>query len=122
MSPNTSAGLSYLCSWITGLIFLLSEKQSRFVRFHALQSLFYTGAYVVISYIFDIIKSAVPTMDASGNYTPIYTVVDSIGILLLLLSFAFWLVCMICAFRGKYFKLPLIGNWALRIANRPKRG
>lgn len=123
-SPNASAGLSYLASWITGLIFLLSEKENRFVRFHALQSLFYTGAYIVYVIALTILTAAVTTRDAYGLVidTPLYTIVNALGSLIGLAWFVLWLVCMINAFRGKYFKFPLIGDWALTIANRPKRG
>ena len=38
MEPNVAAGLSYL-TWIAGLIFFLVEKQNRFVRFNAMQSI-----------------------------------------------------------------------------------
>src|SRR5436853_7023740 len=39
MQPNVEAGLSYVFFWVTGLIFFLMEKQNRFVRFHAMQSI-----------------------------------------------------------------------------------
>ena len=39
ISENLEAVLCYALGWITGLIFLLLEKDNRFVRFHALQSL-----------------------------------------------------------------------------------
>jgi serine/threonine protein kinase len=123
MSPNAAAGLSYLGSWVTGLIFVLGEKQSRFVRFHALQSIFYTCAYVVWVIVIGIVEAAMTTTDAYGatTYNPAYSAVSGIASLVGLLSFVLWLVCMLCAFRGNYFKLPLIGNWALKIANRPKQ-
>ena len=42
LPQTTSALLSYLGWWITGLIFYFSESD-RFVRFHALQSIFTFG-------------------------------------------------------------------------------
>jgi uncharacterized membrane protein len=32
-------------------------------------------------------------------------------------GFVLWLICMINAFQGKYFKLPVIGDYAERWAN-----
>ena len=48
MSPTTAAALSYVLGWITGLIFFLSEKQNKFVRFHAMQSIITFGSLTVL--------------------------------------------------------------------------
>src|ERR1700731_2099857 len=47
MTQNTAAGVSYL-TWIAGLIIFLMEKQNRFVRFHAMQSILFNAAYVAL--------------------------------------------------------------------------
>ena len=39
LSPNVAAALSYVLGWISGLVTLLIERDNRFVRFHALQSI-----------------------------------------------------------------------------------
>lgn len=39
MKENVAGLLCYPVGWITGLIFILIEKESRFVRFHATQSI-----------------------------------------------------------------------------------
>ena len=49
IDPKTAAGLSYLGLWITGVIFFLMEKQNRFVRFHAMQSLLSAAAVIVVA-------------------------------------------------------------------------
>ena len=38
LSKNIAAALCYVGIWVTGLIFLLLEKEDKFVRFHAMQS------------------------------------------------------------------------------------
>jgi uncharacterized membrane protein len=48
MQPNVAALLSYVLGWITGLIFFLIEKENKFVRFHAAQSLVVFGALTVL--------------------------------------------------------------------------
>ena len=40
---NTEAALTYLFGWITGLIFLLLEKDNKKIRFHAMQSIIVFG-------------------------------------------------------------------------------
>src|SRR6266536_3408205 len=55
MQPNVAAGLSYVLGWVTGLIFFLIEKQNRFVRFHAMQSILFFGGLTVLNVIFNFI-------------------------------------------------------------------
>ncbi len=110
MDPKTAAGLSYLGIWITGIIFFLLEKQNRFVRFHAMQSILFFGGIVVLSII----------LGFAINITPGFL---SLGLLCLnwivgLAGFVGWIVLMINAFQGKYFKLPVIGDYAERYANQ----
>src|SRR6266581_1629940 len=57
MQPNVAAGLSYVFGWVTGLIFFLVEKQNRFVRFHAMQSILFFGGLTVINIILNVIDS-----------------------------------------------------------------
>jgi uncharacterized membrane protein len=107
MDPNVAAGLSYLGTWLTGLIFFLIEKQNRFVRFHAMQSILTFAAFTVL-YIVASIVFALPFLSIVGCFiTPL------IG----LAGLALWIVCMVQAFQGKYFKLPIVGDYAERIVN-----
>ena len=97
METNTLAGLSYF-TWIAGLIILLVEKQNRFVRFNAMQEILLTVAWVVAGYILGLI--------------PLLGFV--LGPLVWIAGFVLWLICVINAFQGKYFKLPIIGDYAER--------
>ena len=95
MEANVAAGVSLLAGWITGLIFFLIEKDSKFVKFYALQAI---GLSVVM------IAAAVL------NFIPIlgqiaYGVIG-LGV------FIMWIVCLINAFGGKVFKVPVVGNFA----------
>jgi uncharacterized membrane protein len=100
MEPNVAAGLSYL-TWIGGLVFFLIEKQNRFVRFNAMQSILLNAVLIVA----DIILNFIPFIGG--------LLVSLVGIA----AFILWLICIINAFQGKYFKLPIIGDYAERWAN-----
>ncbi|HLQ10263.1 MAG TPA: hypothetical protein VK134_01585 [Ktedonobacteraceae bacterium] len=112
MQANVAAGLSYVAGWITGLIFFFGEKQNRFVRFNAMQSILLYAALTVFYIVLDVLATA---LAFSG-----------LGILLLLFglliwlvglgALALWIVLMINAFQGKYLKLPIIGDYAERFA------
>jgi len=48
LEENVAALLSYVFGWISGLIFFLMEKDSRLVRFHAMQSILLNVTFIVI--------------------------------------------------------------------------
>lgn len=99
IEENVASMLCYLGVWVTGLIFFLLEKQNRIVRFHALQSLItFIGVFIV--YIF---------INIISIFVPFFWV---FGVLFGLLVFILWIVLMIKAYQGVYFKLPVIGDIA----------
>jgi len=49
LEPNIAGALAYLLGPITGILFLLVEKESKFVRFHAMQSLITFGALTLLA-------------------------------------------------------------------------
>jgi len=60
MDANIAAALSYLVGFVTGVIFLLVEKENKFVRFHAMQSTILFAGIVAI----DILLQLVPILGA----------------------------------------------------------
>ena len=94
---NVAAALSYLVGLVTGIIFLLVEKENRFVRFHAMQStLLFVGIVLV-----DILLQIVPLL---GALLVVFIVIP--------LSAFLWLFMMFKAYQGEEFKLPLVGQMA----------
>jgi uncharacterized membrane protein len=110
MEPNVAAGVSYILGWVTGLIFFLVEKQNRFVRFHAMQSIILSVAATVLSIILNVFSLALAVTALGCLFIPLLSLVG-------IAFFVLWLICMINAFQGKYFKLPIIGDMAERWAN-----
>jgi uncharacterized membrane protein len=103
MGARTAGWLSYLGGWVTGLIFLLLKGENRFVRFHAMQSLIFFGTTSMLSSVF----SHIPLLGFIGS---------GLGFV----SFICWIVLMVAAARGRYYKLPIIGNYAEKWANSRK--
>jgi len=112
MQPNVEAGLSYVFGWITGLIFFLVEKQNRFVRFHAMQSILFFGGITVI----DILLNIIGNFGFLGLFT--FFISSAVG----LIGIVGWIVLLINGFQGKYFKLPFIGDYAEKYANQGVAG
>ncbi len=96
IKPNVEALLAYLLGFVTGLIFLLIEKNNKFVRFHAMQSIIVFGAVFVGQWII--------------SFIPYLGVL--ISGLLMLLGVVLWVVLMVKAYQGEMFKLPWAGNIA----------
>lgn len=102
LTPNVAGLLCYVAGWISGIVFLIIEKDSKFVKFHALQSIVTFGILTVVQ----IILSVIPFIG--------WVLVPIIWILMLIL----WIILMIRAYSGKMWKLPLVGNWAEEQANK----
>ena len=56
LDPKVAAALSYI--WIVGLIFFFIEKENRFIRFHALQSIIFGVANSVILVVLMVVTVA----------------------------------------------------------------
>ena len=63
MSPNVAGVLCYVLGWATGIVFVLWEKKSKFVKFHAWQSIMTFGALTVAS----LIMSPIPILNFYGS-------------------------------------------------------
>jgi uncharacterized membrane protein len=109
MQANTAAGLSYIAGWITGLIFFFGEKQNRFVRFNAMQSILLYAAVTVIYIILGVLGGAL-------LFSGLYGIVILLNSLVGIGAFVLWLILMINAFQGKYIKLPIVGDYAEKFA------
>ena len=96
IQPNVAALLAYVLGLITGLIFLLIEKENTFVRFHAMQSI----GFSVVMFIVGLVLSVVPVLVLVLN----------------LICIVLWVVLMVQAYQGQWFKLPIIGDIAAKQA------
>ena len=115
LDENIAALLSYVFGWVSGLIFFLIEKDSRLVRFHAMQSLLFNVLVAVVGIALWIVLFVVFMIASqiSGALTTLLSLVSILvwGVFLLAILAGF-ILCLVKAFQGQYFKLPLIGNFA----------
>lgn len=96
MQANVAALLSYLLGFITGILFYVLEKENKFVRFHAMQSIVVFSALFVLGFVLGFI----PLL--GWFLLP----------LLWLANVIIWVILMVKAYQGEYFKMPLAGNIA----------
>jgi len=102
LSENVAGLLCYVLGWVSGLVFVLIEQESKFVRFHAIQSIYVFGTLTVAS----IILGWIPFIGVVLSW-----IIWVIGIVL-------WIVLMIKAYQGAQFKLPWSGDLAERWVSR----
>lgn len=98
MEANMAALLSYLLGFISGVIIYALEKENKFVRFHAMQSIVVFASLFVLN----IVTKALPIVGWFAT-----SLLGIIGIIL-------WIILMIKAYQGEYFKLPFAGDIAER--------
>lgn len=128
MDGNLAALLSYIIG-IVGIIVLITEKENKFVKFHALQALLFhvlfavifIGAFVLL-FIIGIFATFIGA--ALGNAGAV------IGIILYVVIMVLWFALIIVgpltaiggniysgiqAYNGKWFRLPIVGNLSAKI-------
>ena len=96
LDENVAGLLCYVLGWISGLVFFLIEKENKFVRFHALQSIIVFGVLFLAGFII--------------GWIPVIGWV--IKWLISVLALVLWIILMIKAYQGEKFKLPWAGNLA----------
>jgi uncharacterized membrane protein len=94
LDANLAAALSYLLGFVSGIIVLVLEKENRFVRFHALQSVLAFGGITLLW----VLLNAVPIL---GFLLGVLVIIPGSAVI--------WLVMMFKAYQGDEFKLPLVG-------------
>jgi uncharacterized membrane protein len=96
LTPNVAGLLCYLGFWVTGIIFIVLERKNQWVRFHAAQSIVTFGSLFIIS----------------GLVGWIPVVGDIFSTLIGILGFILWIILMVKAYHGEYFKLAVAGDIA----------
>ncbi|ACX73564.1 protein of unknown function UPF0132 [Methanocaldococcus vulcanius M7] len=102
LDRNIEGALCYLLFWISGLIFLLLERDDDFIRFHAMQSFITFLSLNILAVIFSSI--------------PIIGII--ISALINILMLVFWVVGMIKAYNNEKFKFPIFGDIAEKYYNK----
>ena len=100
---NTAALLAYVLGWLTGIIFYLIDKRP-YVRFHAMQSIITFGSLTILHWI--LFWPVVPVL-GWGFANLLRSIIAATGVIC-------WIVCMIKAYQGQRFKLPITGDLAER--------
>jgi uncharacterized membrane protein len=97
LDENLTGALAYALGWITGLALLLTERENRFVRFHAMQSVIVFGGLCVLWFVL----LSLPIVGWIISFVVIPP-----------LSAVLWVLLIVKAYLGERFKLPFAGDIA----------
>jgi uncharacterized membrane protein len=121
LDENIASLLSYIFGWLGGLIFFLIEKDSRLVRFHAMQSILLNVLFGVLAVVLWIVLMILWVILAQVSEA----LAAVFGLITMLLWLGFCVIaliavvlCLVKAFQGQYYKLPIIGNFAEKFSAR----
>jgi len=126
LDPKAAAALSYI--WIVGLIFFFIEKENRFVRFHAMQSILFGITNTVVMGLLVVVAIVMTFAFGIGGAIVGGALGMIVNLLVWVVWLIFWLIALVFlvglifaavkAYQGQLFKLPIIGNMAEKIVNK----
>jgi uncharacterized membrane protein len=110
VAPNVAAGICALLPLVGGVVFLALEKKDAFVRFWAMQSVFFGGAWLAVSIGLQIIEFILRHIPYLGPFLAfvfgLASLVLWIGLLVI------WVVTIIKAFSNVEWEIPYLGKLA----------
>ena len=113
LDAHVAATLAYLAGPFSGVLILLAERTSSYVRFHAWQSVLGLGGLGLIVALLLGLAFASVIVSATAFRTLLITswIVWVFWILV-------WAVCVVRAFTRRRWKLPIGGTYAERLSGR----
>src|SRR6185503_3586872 len=116
MDSNVAAMLCYILNFVCclglvlSIIFAITEKENRFVKFHAVQSLFLTGLQIVVGIVLGLLGLVLSMvlhmveMEFLGWF-----MVLGLRFLVFFIFIVIWIIAGVKAYGGQWYKLPIIG-------------
>ena len=124
LDSNLAAMLCYILNFVCclglvlAIIFAITEKENRFVKFHSMQSIFLAILQILVGLVIGILGFIVSLalnmvhMELLGWF-----LVLGLRFLLFAIFIIFWIIGGIKAFGGQWYKLPIIGEYAWKTVN-----
>jgi uncharacterized membrane protein len=109
LTPNIASALAYVAGPFSGVIVLLAEQRNLDVRFHAWQSIIALGGLWAIGFLLYVLAFASILFSASA-----FLVLLWISALVWVGSLGVCVLCLLKAYRGERWKLPVAGEYAER--------
>lgn len=102
LDENIAAALSYVVGIVTGIIFLVVEKENKFVRFHAMQSVLLSVLLIIVNIALNILRHIPLIGFVAGMASWLVSVA----------AFVLFIFLIIKAYQKETYKLPVLGDVA----------
>src|SRR5437762_6266289 len=108
--PSNVAAAIACIPLIGGIIFYILEKRDGFVRFYAMQSIIFGGAWVLFAIVYSIAHAILTPIPAIGLFFAIilWVIWALVGVAFLVI----FIVTVVKAFTGVRWEIPYIGPMA----------
>lgn len=112
LSENAAAAIAYI-TIIPAILFLILEpyNRMRLVKFHSIQCIALHVAWIAVWVAITILHVVMHFIPFIGLLFVLVDLAVAVGF------FIAWLLCILKASKGEYFKLPVIGDFAMKQAS-----
>jgi uncharacterized membrane protein len=115
LDPKLAAALAYLSGPFSGIIILLVERANDYVRFHAWQSIIGLGGLALLAVAMLLFSFATLLISPL-----VFTVMYRFSAVLAILWVVVWGVCLVKAFTGSRWEMPVVGRYAAKLTKSTK--
>jgi len=125
LDSNLGAMLCYILNFVCclglvlSIIFAITEKENRFVKFHAVQSLFLTGLQIVVGIIVGLLGLVLSlVLHMIDMELLAWILILGLRFLLFGAFVVLWIIAGLKAYGGQWYKLPIVGDFAWKTAEK----
>jgi len=125
LDSNVAAMLCYILNFVCclglvlSIILVITEKENRFVKFHAVQSLFLAALQIAVGLVIGILGIILSlALNAFDLAWLAWLLILGLRFILLLIFLALWIMGGIKAYGGQWYKLPIVGELAWKTVNK----
>lgn len=125
LDSNVGAMLCYIANFlcclgvVLSIVFLFTEKENRFVKFHSVQVLFLAALQIAIGLVLGflglILNLALNTFDMGWMS---WIMIAGLRLILAIVFLILWIMGGIKAYGGQWYKLPIVGELAWKSVNK----
>lgn len=114
MKQNKMGMLCYAGFWVTGIIFLITEKKNKLIRFHAMQALVTFGILHIIWGVASSFGSPLVWGVGLGwgLFSPLFIAGMVVFGIFFTIWWVLWAVLMYRTYHGRMYRVPVFGDLA----------
>lgn len=117
-------GIRYI-AWLAPLVLFFIEKESRFIKFHAMQAFVLNAISTILSLLVSLVFRSVFTVSVYNPYSA-YSAIGFAGIIGMLTSvisivmLVLAILAMVKAYKYLEYRIPLIGGISVKVMEKVK--